>query len=161
MAIVNGLCALYANDHTWSLFLLVFLGPFLINRSIYASIAFIHHFWWLFYLQMQLIRFIEGDQGDRLVVDELLADVLFSSAIYLVLQTSQHTSPCVEHFVKLRVCGVCTTQQQLYSFSKLLCLRCTYHSTTVSFLFSKFLWTWRTYHSWEKPECDLWWKLHW
>ena len=32
---------------------------------------------------MQWIRFIEGDQSDRLAVDELLADVLFSSAIYL------------------------------------------------------------------------------
>ena len=48
---------------------------------------------------MQWIRFIEGDQGDCLVVDELLADVLFSSAIYLVLQISQHTFSRVAHFV--------------------------------------------------------------
>ena len=46
---------------------------------------------------MQWISFIEGD---RLVVYELLTDVLFSSAICLVLQTSQHTLPRVEHFVK-------------------------------------------------------------
>jgi len=158
---------------------------------------------------MQWIRFII--EGDRLVVDELFADVFFSSAVYLAFQTSQHTLPRVEHFVKLCVHGVCTIQQQpysfskflcsrrtyhsatvwgkRYSFSKLLCSRCTYHSTTVwgkpysltyipfsnsvgqtvffsvyfcerdvhthsatvcgkSFLFSKFLWTWRTYHSW-------------
>jgi len=68
---------------------------------------------------MQWIRFIEGDQGDCLVVDELLADVLFSSAIYLVpLQISQHTFSRVAHFVKLRVRGACTIQQQPYSFSK-------------------------------------------
>ena len=49
---------------------------------------------------MQRIRFIEGDQ----VVYELLADVLFSSAVYLVFQTSPHTFPRVnshvKHFVK-------------------------------------------------------------
>jgi len=56
---------------------------------------------------MQWIRFIEDDQGDCLVVDELLADILFSSAIYLVFQTLQHTLPRVEHFIKLCVCGVC------------------------------------------------------
>jgi len=43
---------------------------------------------------MQWIRFIDGDQGDRLVADELLADVLFSSAIYFVFQR-QHTSPLI------------------------------------------------------------------
>ena len=47
---------------------------------------------------MQWIRFIEGDQGDRLAVDELITDILFSSAVYLVFQTSKHTLPRVKHF---------------------------------------------------------------
>jgi len=90
--------------------------------------------------------FIEGDQGDCLVVDEFLADILCN----LVFQTLQHTLPRVEHFIKLRVRGVCTIQQQPYSFSKLLCLQCTYHSATVwgePYSFSKLLCLGRTYHS--------------
>ena len=127
----------------------------LLNQSINLCLHCLHSsLWWLFSSQMQWIRFIAGD---RLVVDELLADVLFSSAVYLVFQTSQHTLPRVKHFIKLRVRGVCTIQQQPYSFSKLLCLRCTYHSTTVwekPYSFSKLLCLQRMYHSttvWGKP----------
>jgi len=35
---------------------------------------------------MQWIEGDQGDQGDRLVVDELLADALFSSAVHLVFR---------------------------------------------------------------------------
>ena len=79
---------------------------------------------------MQWIRFIEGDQGDRLVVDKLLADVLFSSAVYLVFQTSQHTLPRVKHFVKLRVSDVRTILNSVgqtvffqYTFANGMCVR--------------------------------------
>ena len=37
MVVVNGLFALYANDHTWSLVLLVFLGPSLIYHVLSFS----------------------------------------------------------------------------------------------------------------------------
>ena len=47
-----------------------------------------------------------------------LQTFFFSSAVYLAFQTSQHTLPRVEHFVKLRACII---QQQPYSFSK--CVR--------------------------------------
>ena len=58
MAIVNGLCVLYASDHTQSLSSGVSWA--LLNQSIYASIAFIHNFNDSSLHKMQWIRFIEA-----------------------------------------------------------------------------------------------------
>ena len=64
---------------------------------------------------MQWIRFIEDDQSDRLVVDELLADVLFCSAIYLcVSDIAAHIATC-RALCKTSCLWGSTIQQQPYS----------------------------------------------
>ena len=118
-----------------------------------------------------LIEPLEGDRGDRLVVDELLADVLFFCNPSCISDIAACIAKC-SALRKTSVRGVCTIQQQPYSFSKLLCLRRTYHSATVwgkpclrrtyhsttvwgkPYSFSKLLCFRRTYHSttvWGKP----------
>ena len=179
MAIVNGLCALYASDHTRCLFLLMFLGPFLINQSINLSMpplpSFIILMTLLFTNAMDKVywRWPRWPSGCR----QITCRRSFSSAVYLVFQTSQHTLPRVKHFVKLRVSDVRTIQQQCGAncilsvnfcasnvhtilqqgganriLSIYFCERDVHmHSATVwgkSFLFSKFSWAWCTYHSW-------------
>ena len=135
MAIINGLCALYASDHTWSLFLLIFL-----NQSINLWLHCLHSsFWWLFCSQIPWPRWPSGCR-------RIACRRFFFSLLQSILCFRHRSTHC--HFVKLRVHGVCTIQQQPYSFSKLLCSRRMYHSTTVwgkPYSFSKLSCLRRTY----------------
>ena len=114
-----------------------FLGPSLTINQYPESIAFIHHFVDPLSSQMQWIRLPSGCRH---------LQTFF--AIYLVFQTSQ--------YVHIATCR---------ALHKTKCSRGMYHSATVwvnrilsvyfckrnvrgkPFSFSKFSWTWRTYHS--------------
>ena len=169
MAIVNGLCALYASDHTWCLFFLMFLGPFLINQSMPPFIILMTLLLALLFtnaMDKVYRRWPRWPSGCRRIT--FRRSFLFCSlscisdiAGHIATCKALHKTLCLQGMsfsnsrilsVKFCVRNICTILQQCCILSVYFCKQdvCT-HSATVrgkSFLFSKFSWTWHTHHSW-------------